>query len=160
MYNHESPLRGEDFVTKKIVKHVAEISKGKIESFKVGNVEARKDWSFAGDFAVAMWRMLQLPSADDYILSSEELHSVMDIIDISFKHCGIDIEWSGEGVNTVVKSKLTGRTLVSTSSELFRPVETKSIPGDCSYSKLKLDYKQSRSFEQLIQEMVDYELQK
>ena len=138
LYNHESPRRPERFVTQKIARSAAEIAKGKREKLKLGNIEARRDWGFAGDYVKAIWRMLQTDTPDDYIVATGESHSIRDFLQAAFRHAGLDWE-----------------TWVEVDPTLIRPVEVGRLVGDSAKAKEKLGWKPEVTFEELVRMMVD-----
>jgi GDPmannose 4,6-dehydratase len=143
LYNHESPRRPERFVTQKIACSAAEIFKGKREKLKLGNIEARRDWGFAGDYVKAIWRMLQTDTPDDYIVATGESHSIKDFLQAAFGHVGLDWEkW------------------VEVDPTLIRPVEVGRLVGDYAKAREKLGWKPEATFEELVRMMVDSQLQK
>ncbi len=129
LFNHESPLRGEDFVTRKITRSVAEFEQGRSEPMMLGNLDAMRDWGFAGDFVEGMWLMLQQDLANDYVLASGEAHSVRACVERAFAYIGVEIEWTGEGMDEQGVDAATGRVLVQVDPELFRPLEVNSLSG-------------------------------
>ena len=160
IFNSESPRRGEAFVTKKIVKTIAEIIKGKQEVLRLGNLNARRDWSHAQDTAKAAWTMLQAEKAADYVIASGVAHSVREFVEIAFKHAGIEIAWRGEGVQEEGYDKNTGKVRVAIDTQFFRPAELKSLIGDSSKLHKELGWSQKYPFDALVSEMLDVELEK
>ena len=158
LFNHESPLRGNEFVTKKIVKAIARIKKGKQEELILGNLDSKRDWGFAGDYVEAMHLMLQAKNADDYVISTGETHSVREFVELSLNVAGIDFEWKGEGVNTTAVSKETGKNIVICSKEFYRPAEVDLLLGDYSKAKKELGWKPKTTFNSLVQLMMEYEM--
>ena len=158
LFNHESPLRGNEFVTKKIVKAIARIKKGKQEELILGNLDSKRDWGFAGDYVEAMHLMLQAKNADDYVISTGETHSVREFVELSLNVAGIDFEWKGEGVNTTAVSKETGKNIVICSKEFYRPAEVDLLLGDYSKAKKELGCKPKTTFNSLVQLMMEYEM--
>jgi len=158
LFNHESPLRGNEFVTKKIVKAIARIKKGKQEELILGNLDSKRDWGFAGDYVEAMHLMLQAKNADDYVISTGETHSVREFVELSLNVAGIDFEWEGEGVNTTAVSKETGKNIVICSKEFYRPAEVDLLLGDYSKAKKELGWKPKTTFNSLVQLMMEYEM--
>jgi len=132
LFNHESPRRGENFVTRKITRTVAKIHLGLMETLKLGNLDARRDWGHAKDYVEAMWMMLQQNEADDYVIATGQMHSVREFVIESFKHIGVEIQWEGEGVNEVGKDKATGKVRVQVDPKYFRPTEVEQLLGDPS----------------------------
>ena len=132
LFNHESPLRGNEFVTKKISKAIAKIKKGKQDKLILGNLDAKRDWGFAGDYVEAMHLMLQADKPDDYVVSTGETHSVREFVEVTLNHAGINFEWNGEGVDTVAIEKESGKEIVVCSKDFYRPAEVVLLLGDCS----------------------------
>jgi GDPmannose 4,6-dehydratase len=143
LFNHESPRRGPEFVTRKISLAVARIKLGLQEKLVLGNIDARRDWGFAGDYVEAMWRMLQQPEADDYVISTGETHSIREFLDLAFAHVGID-DWSG-----LVEHQ---------DPDLMRPAEVDMLIGDATKAHEKLDWKPRVDFPELVAMMVDADL--
>ncbi|MBT3476096.1 GDP-mannose 4,6-dehydratase [bacterium] len=158
LFNHESPLRGNEFVTKKISKAIARIKKGKQDQLVLGNLEAKRDWGFAGDYVEAMHLMLQADKADDYVVSTGETHSVREFVEVTLNHAGIAFEWIGEGVDTVAIAKDSGKKIVVCSKEFYRPAEVDLLLGDCSKASKELGWKPKTKFESLAEMMIKYEL--
>lgn len=158
LFNHESPRRGETFVTKKITKAVANISKGKQENILLGNINAKRDWGHAKDYVNAMWLMLQQENPDDFVIATGKTYTVKDFVNLSFKQVDIDIEWEGEGVKEVGVNKLTGKVLVKIDKRYFRPAEVEILQGDSSKAKKVLNWEAQISLEDLVKEMVQYDL--
>ena len=137
LFNHESPLRGNEFVTKKISKAIAKIKKGKQDKLILGNLDAKRDWGFAGDYVEAMHLMLQADKPDDYVVSTGETHSVREFVEVTLNHAGINFEWNGEGVDTVAIEKESGKEIVVCSKDFYRPAEVDLLLGDCSKATKK-----------------------
>jgi len=159
LFNHESPLRGNEFVTKKIAKAVARIKKGKQDQLKLGNLEAKRDWGFAGDYVEAMHLMLQANIADDYVISTGETHSVKEFIQASLEVADIPFEWEGEGIDTCAISKKSGKKIVVCSEEFYRPAEVDLLLGDSSKARKILGWEPKTKFASLVDLMVKYELE-
>ncbi len=155
LFNHESPRRGENFVTRKITKGVAEILAGRREKLVLGNLDARRDWGFAGDYAEAIRRILQQEKPDDYVISTGETHTVREFCELAFREAGIDLRWAGKGLNETGVDRETGRVLVSVSSEYFRPSEVDLLLGDPSKAREKLNWEPKVTFGQLVAMMVE-----
>jgi len=158
LFNHESPRRGETFVTKKITKAVANISKGKQENILLGNINSKRDWGHAKDYVNAMWLMLQQENPDDFVIATGKTYTVKDFVNLSFKQVDIDIEWEGEGVKEVGVNKQTGKVLVKIDKRYFRPAEVEILQGDSSKAKKVLNWEAQISLEDLVKEMVQYDL--
>jgi GDPmannose 4,6-dehydratase len=160
LFNHESPRRGENFVTRKITLSVAKILAGKQESLHLGNLNAKRDWGYAPEYVEAMWFMLQQNEPEDYVIATGEAHTVREFTESAFKEAGIDIEWHGEGVNEKGFESITGRELVEVSPQYFRPADVDFLLGDASKAKLKLGWKPGTGFTELVKIMVDADLKK
>lgn len=158
LFNHESPIRGETFVTRKITRAVAAIHHGKQNKIYLGNLEAKRDWGHAREYVEGMWRMLQQDQADDYVLATGETHSVRAFVEAAFAHIGIDIEWQGSGVDEIGINAKTGATLVEIDPAFFRPTEVDLLLGDASKAERVLGWKPKVNFEELVQEMVDADI--
>lgn len=154
LFNHESPLRGETFVTRKITIAVAKIKKGLQDKLYLGNLNAKRDWGFAGDYVEAMWLMLQQDKPDDYVVATGETHSVREFTELAFREAGIDIEWEGEGVNEIGRDSDSGKVLVEVDPMFYRPTEVDLLIGDPSKAREKLGWKTKVSFEELVRMMV------
>ena len=157
LFNHESPLRGNEFVTKKIAKAVVKIKRGEQDQLVLGNLEAKRDWGFAGDYVEAMHLMLQASSADDYVISTGETHSVKEFVELSLETANIPFEWDGDGVNTCAISKKSGKKIVVCSKEFYRPAEVDLLLGDSSKAKKILGWEPKTKFSSLVELMVEYE---
>ena len=158
LFNHESPLRGETFVTRKITRAVAKISLGLQENIHLGNLDAQRDWGHAKDYVEGMWRMLQQSESDDYVLATGRTVTIRSFVDMAFAQVGIDIEWKGKGVEEVGIDKKTGKTLVVVDPRYFRPTEVELLVGDATKAKEKLGWTPSHTLEQLCSEMVASDL--
>jgi GDPmannose 4,6-dehydratase len=158
LFNHESPLRGETFVTRKITIAVANIRKGLQDKLYLGNLNAKRDWGFAGDYVEAMWLMLQQDKPDDYVIATGETHSVREFTELAFKGAGINIEWEGEGINEIGRDSDSRRVLVEVDPAFYRPTEVELLIGDSSKAREKLGWKTKVSFEELIKMMVKGDL--
>jgi GDPmannose 4,6-dehydratase len=158
LFNHESPLRGETFVTRKITIAVSNIMKGLQDKLYLGNLNAKRDWGFAGDYVEAMWLMLQQDEPDDYVVATGETHSVREFTELAFKEAGIYVEWEGEGVNEKGKDVDSGKVLVEVDPAFYRPTEVDLLIGDPSKAREKLGWKTKVSFEELVRMMVKNDL--
>ena len=158
LFNHESPRRGENFVTRKITRAVAEIAAGERDWVSLGNLEARRDWGFAGDFVDAMWRILQHDEADDWVVGTGEDHSVREFCEYAFAHAGIELEWSGEGVDEVGRDRSTGATRVLVNPRYFRPAEVDRLVADPAKARRDLGWEPQVKFEELVRMMVDSDI--
>ena len=158
LFNHESPRRGETFVTKKITKAVARISQGKQKLLLLGNLDAKRDWGHARDYVEAQWLMLQQEKPKDYVIATGETYSVRHFVEEAFKVVGVDIVWEGEGINEIGVSSSTNETLVKISADYFRPAEVEILHGDPSLAEKELGWERKVSFSELVREMVTFDL--
>ncbi|GIX96829.1 GDP-mannose 4,6 dehydratase [Caerostris extrusa] len=159
LFNHESPRRGETFVTRKITRSVAKISLNQQEYFELGNLDSKRDWGHAKDYVEAMWMMLQEEKPEDFVIATGESHSVREFVEAAFKHIGKEIVWEGSGVEEVGKEKETGIVRVRVNPRYFRPTEVEFLLGDSSKAKEKIGWEPKISFEQLVHEMVDSDVE-
>lgn len=155
LFNHESPLRGEDFVTRKITKAVVEIEAGRSEPLRLGNLDSIRDWGSAEDYIEGMWMILQQNKADDYVLATGEAHSVREFVERAFAHIGVSLTWQGEGLDETGVDQKSGRTLVAIDPAFFRPAEVHHLLGDASKAKAKLGWKPKTTFDDLVSQMVN-----
>ena len=158
LFNHESPIRGETFVTRKITRGVARIEVGLDECLYLGNVEAKRDWGHARDFVEGMWRILQQPAPDDYVLATGETRSVREFIEIAFAHLDHGIVWHGKGVDEVGINSRSGKVVVRIDPRYFRPTEVDLLVGDAAKAKAKLGWQPTTSFADLVREMIKEDL--
>ena len=158
LFNHESPLRGETFVTRKITRAVAKIKLGLQEKLYLGNLDAKRDWGHAKDYVKGMWMMLQQDNADDYVLASGETHPVREFVTLAFKEAGIAVKWEGEGVDEKGIDANTGKVLVEVDEAYFRPTEVDLLLGDASKARKELGWEPEYTFEELVKEMVKADL--
>jgi len=158
LFNHESPMRGETFVTRKITRAVAAIKNGVQEILYLGNLDAMRDWGNARDYADGMWRILQQDVPDDFILATGEMHSVREFVELAFAEVGHAISWEGQGEDEVGRDSKTGRTLIRIDPHYFRPTEVDLLLGDPSKAFAKLGWKRTTSFRELVSEMVAADL--
>jgi len=158
LFNHEGPLRGETFVTRKITRAVAAIELGLQKRLYIGNLDARRDWGHAGDFVRGMWLMLQQPQPDDYVLATGESHSVREFIELAFAEIGRSIEWKGTGDDEVGLDAATGQDVVRVDRRYFRPTEVDDLLGDASKAQRKLGWQPETSFATLVADMVKSDL--
>jgi GDPmannose 4,6-dehydratase len=156
LFNHESPRRGETFVTRKITRGLSSISTGQQDILYLGNLNAKRDWGHAKDFVEAMWLMLQQDEPDDYVIATGEQYSVREFVDAAAPYFGMNIVWEGEGLNEVGVDKLTRREVVRVSPKYFRPAEVETLLGDATKAKQKLGWEPKISFEQLVEDMCVY----
>lgn len=155
LFNHESPRRGPTFVTRKITKGLNMILKGERDSLVLGNLDAKRDWGHAKDYVKGMYLILQHDKPDDYVLSTNEFHSVREFVELAFRMRGFNIAWKGKGVNEIGYDKNTDRELIFVSEKYFRPAEVEELLGDSTKARKELGWKQEYSFEDLVREMVD-----
>ncbi|GAA0129017.1 GDP-mannose 4,6-dehydratase [Methanococcus maripaludis] len=160
LFNHESEMRGPEFVTRKITLAVAKISKGIQDCLELGNLDAKRDWGYAKDYVEGMWRILQHDAADDFVLSTNETHSVREFVELSFKFAGIEIEWDGTGINEIGKDVKTGKILVKVNPAFFRPAEVDILIGDATKAKTKLGWESNTKFEDLVRIMIEKDLER
>ena len=158
LFNHESPRRGEDFVTRKISLAVANIIKGNQEKLSLGNLNAKRDWGFAGDYVEGMYLMLQQDNPDDYVLATNETHTVRDFVNAAFDEVGIKIKWRGEGINEKGYDSKTDKLLIDVNPKFFRPAEVEFLLGDPSKAEKILNWKRKVNFEELVKMMVRADL--
>jgi GDPmannose 4,6-dehydratase len=154
LFNHESPIRGETFVTRKITRAVASIESGLQQKLFLGNLDARRDWGHARDFVEGMWLILQQDTPDDYVLATGESHSVREFVEKAFSHIGRTIVWRGKGVEEKGVDKSTGEALVEVDPRYFRPTEVDCLVGDPSKARAKLGWRHTTSFDTLVADMV------
>lgn len=158
LFNHESPRRGETFVTRKITRAVARILAGKDDCLYMGNMDAQRDWGYAPDYVDAMWRMLQLPQPDDFVIATGEMHSVREFIEQAFALVGRPIVWHGSGAKEVGKWAKTGRVLVKVDPRYYRPAEVEQLLGDPAKALAKLGWKPTVKFPELVRLMIESDL--
>lgn len=158
LFNHESPRRGETFVTRKITRAVASIMAGKQEKLSLGNLDAKRDWGFAGDYVEAMWRILQQGKPQDFVIATNETHTVREFVELSFKEVGIEITWKGIGVEEKGYNKATGKLLVDVNPKYFRPAEVELLWGDSTKAETELGWKRKVDFPGLVKMMVDADM--
>lgn len=159
LFNHESPMRGETFVTRKITRAVAAIHLGVQKTLYIGNLDARRDWGHARDYVEGMWRILQQPQPDDYVLATGETHSVRELVELAFSHVGRTIEWCGQGIDEHGVDTRSGNVLVRIDSRYFRPTEVDLLLGDPSKAHRVLGWKHKVTFPELVSEMVASDLE-
>ena len=160
LFNHESPRRGETFVTRKITLAVARIMAGRQEKLSLGNLNAKRDWGFAGDYVEGMWRMLQQATPDDYVLATNETHTVRVFVEMAFHEAGVAVEWRGSGVEEKGSDTKTGRLLVDVDPRYFRPAEVELLWGDPSKAEKELGWQRKVSFPELVRMMVRADMER
>ena len=154
LFNHESPRRGETFVTRKITIAVAKIMAGKQQKLSLGNMDAKRDWGFAGDYVEGMWRMLQQDEPGDYVLATNETHTVREFVESAFAEVGVYIEWRGTGVEEKGYDQVTGKLLVDVNPRYFRPAEVELLWGDATKAEKELGWKRKVDFKGLVAMMM------
>lgn len=159
LFNHESPRRGNNFVTRKITRSVAKISLGLQEYITLGNIDSKRDWGHAKDYVEGMWRMLQQNEPADYVLATNETHSVREFIEKAFGHIGVKIRWEGSGINEVGYDDASGLQRVVISERYYRPTEVDLLLGDPSKAQKNLGWEASVKFDDLVKEMVDADIE-
>ncbi|MBV9522555.1 MAG: GDP-mannose 4,6-dehydratase [Alphaproteobacteria bacterium] len=160
LFNHESPIRGETFVTRKITRGVAAIAHGLQSQLFLGNLDALRDWGHARDYVEGMWLMLQQQEADDYVLATGESHSVREFVEAAFAHIGRPIQWRGDGVDEVGMDKGSNQPVVSIDPRYFRPTEVEQLLGNPAKAKRKLGWSHRVGFKELIAEMMESDLER
>ena len=155
LFNHEGPRRGPTFVTRKITRGLNMILNGERDRLVMGNIDSERDWGHARDYVEGMWKILQADEPDDFVLATNECHSVREFIEKAFQLKGFNIKWKGKGVNEIGYDKETGRELIFISEKYFRPAEVDLLLGDASKAKRVLDWKPKIKFEELVKEMVE-----
>ncbi|HOJ78363.1 MAG TPA: GDP-mannose 4,6-dehydratase [Bacillota bacterium] len=158
LFNHESPLRGETFVTRKVTIGIAKIKYGLQEKLYLGNLDAKRDWGYAGDYVEAMWRILQQPEPDDYVIATGMTHTVREFVELAFAEAGIDLVWEGTGVAERGIDQQTGKELVVVDLRYFRPTEVDLLLGDYSKAQQRLGWKPTVTFPELVKMMVEHDL--
>jgi len=159
LFNHESPVRGETFVTRKITRAAVRISMGTQEQVYLGNLDAKRDWGHAGDFVDGMWRMLQQEKPEDYVLATGVTTTIREFAERAFAEVGITLGWSGRGVDEVGRDTKTGNTVVSVDPTYFRPTEVDLLIGDATKARKKLNWKPTLDLQQMIEEMIASDLE-
>ena len=156
LFNHESPRRGETFVTRKITRGLSRISVGLQDVLELGNLNAKRDWGHAKDFVEAMWLMLQQETPDDYVIATGDQYSVREFVEEAAPYFGMKIEWKGEGLDEVGIDKITKKTIIKVSPKYFRPSEVETLLGDATKAKEKLGWEPKISFKELVEDMCIY----
>ena len=158
LFNHESPRRGETFVTKKITKAVAKISQGKQKVLELGNMDAKRDWGYAKDYVEMMWLMLQQEMPQDYVIATGKTYTVRQFVEFAFEEVGVELDWQGVGVDEKGIDKSTGEVVVVIDEKYFRPAEVELLWGDASKAERELGWKAKTSLKELVKIMVKYDL--
>jgi len=158
LFNHESPIRGETFVTRKITRAVARVKLGLQKNLYLGNIDSKRDWGYAGDYVKAMWLMLQQEQAEDFVIATGETHTVREFVEFAFKHVGIDIVWQGTGIDEKGMDAVTGDVIVQIDPRYFRPTEVELLLGDPTKAKEKLGWEPKTTLKELVCMMVDEDL--
>lgn len=160
LFNHESPLRGREFVTRKITDSVAKIKLGKLDCIELGNLDAKRDWGFAKEYVEGMWRMLQADEPGTYVLATNRTETVRDFVTMAFKAAGIEIEYSGKDIDEVGIDTATGKTILKINAKFHRPAEVDLLIGDPAYATEKLGWKPVTTLEQLCSMMVEADIRR
>jgi len=160
LFNHESPLRGKEFVTKKIISDLARVKFNLIPHIKLGNIYSKRDWGYSKDYVGAMWKMMQQKKPDDYVISSGSTNTVKSFVNKAAKHFDFDLTWTGKGLNEKAFDKNTKKLIVKIDKNYFRPTEVNYLYGDSRKAKKILKWSPKTSINELIQIMCDYELSK
>ena len=160
LFNHESPLRGREFVTRKITDSVAKIVLNKLDVLELGNMDAKRDWGFAKEYVEGMWRMLQADRPDTYVLATNRTETVRDFVTMAFKGAGINLEWSGSAENEIARCTNSGKTMVRVSPKFYRPAEVDLLIGNPEKAKRELGWEPKTTLEELCQMMVDADLRR
>jgi len=160
LFNHESPLRGREFVTRKITDSVAKIKLGKLDCIELGNLDAKRDWGFAKEYVEGMWRMLQVGTPDTYVLATNRTETVRDFVEIAFKAAGIQVEFKGSAESEKAVDIASGKTVMRINPKFYRPAEVELLIGDPAHAKAKLGWEPKTTLEQLCQMMVEADLRR
>ena len=160
LFNHESPLRGREFVTRKITDSVAKISLGKLDVLELGNLDAKRDWGYAKEYVDGMWRMLQADEPDTYVLATNRTETVRDFVDMAFKAVGMRLEWRGNGIDETGVCAASGRELVRINPKYYRPAEVELLIGNPAKARDKLGWAPTTTLEQLCQMMIEADLRR
>jgi len=158
LFNHESPLRGEEFVTRKIILGLVGILKNKINNFELGNIYAKRDWGYAKEYVEAMWKMLQMNKPDDYVISTGKTYSIKDFINKATKYLKMNVAWKGTGLNERLINKNSNKTIIRINPKFFRPAEVNILIGNSKKAQKKLKWKPNTNLDQLIKIMIDEEI--
>ncbi len=160
LFNHESPLRGREFVTRKITDSVAKIKLGQLDCMELGNLDAKRDWGFAKEYVEGMWRMLQVDTPDTYVLATNRTETVRDFVRMAFKGAGITVDFKGSAENETAVDTATGKTVMRINPKFYRPAEVELLIGDPAHAKAKLGWEPKTTLEQLCQMMVEADLRR
>ena len=160
LFNHESPLRGEEFITRKITIGLAKIVLGKQKKIKLGNIYAKRDWGFAGDYVEAMWKMMQNKIPKDYVIATGQNHSVKDFINMTTKILNLKTQWVGKGLNEKLINKLNKKIIIEIDKKYFRPTEVENLKGDYLNAKKDLKWKPKTNFKDLVKMMIEADLKR
>lgn len=160
LFNHESPLRGKEFVTRKITDAIARVKLGQLDYFELGNLDAKRDWGFAGDYVEGMWKMLQASSPDTYVLATGRTETVRTFVELSCRAADIPIAFQGAGAEEVVINKNTGKAIIRVSEKFYRPAEVDLLIGDASKANADLHWKASTTLEELCESMVSSDIRR
>ncbi len=160
LFNHESPRRGENFVSRKITINLAKIKLGKIDFFELGNLDAKRDWGYAPDYVEGMWKILQADKPGDYVLATNETHTVREFVEESAKYLDMDIAWKNSGLDETGIDKKTGKIIVKVNSKFFRPAEVDILIGDYSLAKKQIAWEPKTTFKNLVKIMVEADFEK
>jgi GDPmannose 4,6-dehydratase len=160
LFNHESPLRGKEFVTRKITDSVAKIALGKLDTLELGNLNAKRDWGFAKEYVEGMWKMLQIDYSDTFVLATSRTESVRDFVEMAFKAVDISLDWVGVEQNEIATNKKTGKTVVQINPKFYRPAEVDLLIGNADKAKRELDWATTTTLEELCEMMVQADLRR
>ena len=160
LFNHESPLRGEQFVTKKITKNIAAIKLGLIDKFSLGNLYAKRDWGFAGDYVEGMWRILNHDTPKDFVLATGETHTIKEFVELAFKRAEIPYRWDGAGLQEKAIHQETGKVILEINEKYYRPAEVDLLMGDSTAAREVLGWRPEVNFEGLVSMMLDHDISK
>ena len=160
LFNHESPLRGREFVTRKITDSVAKIKLGKLDTLELGNLDAKRDWGFAKEYVEGMWRMLQIDTPDTYVLATNRTETVRDFVHMAFKGAGIAVDFKGSGEGESAVDTATGKTVMRINPKFYRPAEVELLIGNPAKAKAKLGWEPKTTLEELCQMMVEADLRR
>ena len=158
LFNHESPLRGQEFVTKKITRSLAKIKNGTLDHLELGNLDAKRDWGYADDYVKGMHLMMQADKPDDYVLATGQTYSVRDFINLAAGECGFEIEWRGQGIHEIGIDKNSGDSVVTINPAFYRPAEVDMLLGDATKAKQKLGWQPTTEFKELVSMMMRHDL--